>query len=87
MALFLTIYLPLCLAMVYAMVEYSKAVVEKRETRRMWGQIYALIWFAIMLLLFVFIGDEIDRNSVLFFGVPAVIVGVHLLILRLATRR
>jgi len=90
MAFLIILYVALLLAMVVAMVEYSKAVVageEQREKRRQWGWIYTGLWCVIVFGLFLYIGDEIDRSSVvLFFAVPAVFIATHLLILRLAMR-
>jgi len=84
------LYIALLLAMVVAMVKYSEAVVageEQREKRRQWGWIYTGLWCAIVFGLFLYIGDEIDRNSVLlFFAVPAVFIATHLGILWLAMR-
>lgn len=71
----------LSLAMVFAMVQYSRAYLDERDRtpeRERWGVIYLMLWAAILALLVVFA----DRFDVMMVVVPAAWFAVHGLILR-----
>ena len=69
------------LAMVYAMVQFSRAYFEARDTAG-WLVAYALTWVAIVILLVAFLREDLRRNLPLVIGIPLGWFALHALILR-----
>lgn len=71
------------MAMVFAMVQFSRAHLAARDPG-LWRAAYLLLWVAILAILVVFLGDALEKNLPILIAVPLGWFALHALILRFA---
>lgn len=72
------------MATVAAMVRFSRAVLQREDNPAQWGFLYAGAWVVVLGILATFLGQDLQRNLVVFIAIPAGIIVLHALLLRLS---
>lgn len=81
--LFVAALAVLSLAMLAAMVRFSRAVLRREESAVQWGLFYAALWVLIFGLAATFLGDDLERNRNLLILIPGAMIVLHALFLRI----